>query len=83
MYRLRMPAACDTSEFLPGGHFVIFGIDGQNGFYKKKYTPIQSTQEKGFFDTVIKIYRPNENPMFPQGGELTPQLEKLKIGATL
>jgi NAD(P)H-flavin reductase len=29
---------------------------------------------------MIKIYRPNVNPNFPQGGKLTPYLEKLGVG---
>lgn len=29
---------------------------------------------------LIKIYRPNVNPKFPQGGKMTPYLEKLNVG---
>lgn len=32
---------------------------------------------------LIKIYRPNCNPKFPQGGKLTPYLEKLEVGAII
>jgi hypothetical protein len=34
---------------------------------------------KGTFEIPIKIYRPNENPKFPNGGELTPWLEKIPV----
>ena len=35
---------------------------------------------KDVLDVLIKIYRPNSNLLFPNGGKLTPYLEKLNIG---
>jgi|JI61114C2RNA_FD_contig_61_1149151_length_422_multi_2_in_0_out_0_1 cytochrome-b5 reductase len=34
-------------------------------------------------DILIKIYRPNSHPKFPNGGKLTPFLEKLELGDQL
>lgn len=34
-------------------------------------------------DVLIKIYRPNTHPKFPNGGKLTPFLENMKIGECL
>jgi NAD(P)H-flavin reductase len=31
-------------------------------------------------DILFKIYRPNENHKFPNGGKLTPYIETLKVG---
>lgn len=31
-------------------------------------------------DVLIKIYRPNSDPLYPSGGKLTPHLEKLNVG---
>jgi len=36
-------------------------------------------EDDGYFLIPIKIYRPNVNPKFPNGGELTPWLEKLEV----
>jgi len=61
---------------------------------KRKYTPISSFNQKvkkdskipdlieflkGTFDLLVKIYRPNSHPDFPNGGRLTPYLESLKV----
>ena len=34
-------------------------------------------------DFLVKIYRPNANPNFPNGGRYTPFLETQKIGDKL
>lgn len=47
---------------------------------QRKYTPISDLRETGFVEFPIKIYRPNENPKFPDGGIMTPYLEQLPIG---
>jgi len=47
---------------------------------KRKYTPTSKVDQKGSFDLVIKIYRANVHPKFPEGGILTQYLESLKIG---
>jgi len=32
---------------------------------------------------LIKMYRPNVHPEYPQGGKLTTYLESMKIGDTI
>jgi predicted ferric reductase len=32
---------------------------------------------------LVKIYRPNENLEYPEGGKFTPHLEKCEVGARL
>jgi cytochrome-b5 reductase len=49
----------------------------------RKYTPISAIHQKGNFDLLIKVYRPNVHPKFPDGGKLTPFLESLNIGDTI
>jgi len=46
---------------------------------ERKYTPISSVDVKGYVDLLIKVYRPNEHPKFPEGGKLTPWLESLEL----
>lgn len=40
----------------------------------------KATLIKDVLDVLIKIYRPNSNLLFPNGGKLTPYLEKLNVG---
>jgi NAD(P)H-flavin reductase len=44
-------------------------------FPKSNLKPI-----KDVLDVLIKIYRPNQNINFPNGGKLTPYLENLSVG---
>ena len=37
----------------------------------RKYTPISEINNEGFVDFVIKIYRKNVHPRFPDGGLFT------------
>jgi len=51
---------------------------------KRSYTPISSLNQKGSFDILVKIYRANTHPQFPNGGPLTQYLENnLKVGDKL
>ena len=49
----------------------------------RKYTPTSEIHRKGEVDFVIKIYRKNVHPKFPDGGIMTPYLESLKVGQTV
>jgi len=64
-----------------GHHIAIHANAGIGGLsIRRKYTPISKFDQKGSFDMLIKIYRPNSHPEFPGGGRLTPHLETMKIG---
>ena len=56
-------------------------LDGKQ--VKKPYSPISDVRQTGTVDFVIKVYRPNEHPDFPAGGQLTPHFEKLQVGDKL
>ncbi|KAL4446898.1 hypothetical protein ABPG74_014870 [Tetrahymena malaccensis] len=63
-----------------GNHYIIHAkVNGED--VSRKYTPTSVVNQKGTFEQVIKIYRPNVHPKFPEGGQLTPYLEKLPIGS--
>jgi NAD(P)H-flavin reductase len=49
----------------------------------RKYTPISLSSQTEALDFIFKIYRPNQHPNFPNGGKMTPELEKLQIGDTV
>ncbi|CAM9224046.1 unnamed protein product, partial [Hapterophycus canaliculatus] len=37
----------------------------------------------GHVDFVIKVYRPNVDPRFPDGGKMSMHLENLRVGDTV
>ena len=65
---IRLNLVAPTKEF-PTGILI-----------RRKYTPTSDVNLEGYVDLPIKIYRPGVHPKFPNGGEFTPILEKLKIG---
>ncbi|TNV76881.1 hypothetical protein FGO68_gene11560 [Halteria grandinella] len=50
---------------------------------ERKYTPVSSVRNNGTVDFVIKIYRKNVHPRFPEGGIMTQYLESLEAGQSL
>lgn len=50
---------------------------------QRKYTPISPLSDRGFVDFLIKVYRPNIHPKFPEGGAMSQYVDRLKIGDTL
>ena len=65
---------------LPIGKHVVFSATIKGELFERKYTPISTVTQKGYVDFVIKIYRANVVPRFPDGGVMTQYLESLKIG---
>ena len=53
-------------------------------YVARQYTPTSSDHtDKGHFDLVIKVYRKNEHPRFPEGGWMSQYLDALPIGGTV
>lgn len=50
---------------------------------QRKYTPTSTIFNNGYVDFVIKIYRKNIHPRFPDGGLMTQYLETLEPGAIM
>ena len=47
----------------------------------RQYTPISSDYNtQGHFDLLIKVYRKNEHPNFPEGGWMSQYLDSMSIG---
>jgi cytochrome-b5 reductase len=50
----------------------------------RQYTPISSDYSAvGYFDLIVKVYRKNELPQFPEGGWMSQYLADLPIGGQL
>ena len=85
----------DTRKFtfgLPEGH--VLGLptgqhvslrfkdsDGKN--QQRSYTPVTDNSHVGEFSLVIKVYKANVHPKFPEGGKMSQHLDALKIGDTI
>ena len=58
---------------LPTGKSISLTFDDENGEQVfRSYTPVSSDNDTGFVDFVVKIYRKNEHPDFPEGGLMSP-----------
>ena len=79
----------DWTFGLPIGQHVIFSAvmptpeKPEGELVCRKYTPTSTVFNSGYVDFVIKIYRKNVHPRFPDGGIMTQYLETLEPGATM
>lgn len=79
----------DLTLGLPIGGHVIFSATiptptkPQGELVCRKYTPTSMIHCSGYVDFVIKIYRKNVAPRFPDGGIMTQYLESLEPGAKM
>ena len=76
----------DFTFGLPIGQHVIFSVNiptkdkPEGELVQRKYTPTSTIFNTGYVDFVIKIYRKNVHPRFPDGGLMTQHLETLENG---
>jgi NAD(P)H-flavin reductase len=76
----------DYTFGLPIGQHVIFSANipttehPEGELIERKYTPITTVRHQSYVDFVIKIYRKNVHPRFPDGGIMTQYLEGLSQG---
>lgn len=68
---------------LPIGQHIHLSATVNNELVIRAYTPVSSDDDKGFVDLVVKIYKKNVHPKFPDGGKMSQHLESLKIGETI
>jgi NAD(P)H-flavin reductase len=79
----------DHSFGLPIGQHVIFSAtiptkENPSGeLVQRKYTPTSIVRNTGYVDFVIKVYRKNVHPRFPDGGVMTQYLESIEAGAEM
>lgn len=75
-----LPAFATLQFGLPvGKHVFIYAtINGEN--VMRAYTPTSQDDDLGYFDLIIKVYRANQHPKFPEGGKMSQYLDTLAIG---
>ena len=58
-------------------------VDSNGKGVQRSYTPISGDETPGEVTFCIKIYKANEHPKFPNGGQMSQHLDSLKIGDTI
>lgn len=78
-YRFGLPSKEHILGLPVGQHIHLsHTIDGE--LVIRSYTPVSSDDDKGFVDLVVKVYKKNVHPKFPDGGKMTQYLDSLSIG---
>ena len=49
----------------------------------RKYTPISTITQRSQIDYLVKVYRANVHPKFPEGGMMSQYLERMAIGESM
>lgn len=65
---------------LPVGQHVHLSVQINGEPVIRSYTPVSSDDDQGFVDLVVKVYKRNVHPKFPDGGKMTQYLEAMNIG---
>ncbi|ORY01636.1 NAD(P)H-nitrate reductase [Basidiobolus meristosporus CBS 931.73] len=82
LLRFQLPSSKHRMGLPVGKHVYLKAkINGEN--VVRAYTPNSLDEELGHVDLVIKVYRKNTDPMFPEGGVMSQYLDSLKIGDTV
>jgi len=68
---------------LPIGQHIYLSAEINGETVIRPYTPTSSDDDKGYFDLVLKVYRSNVHPKFPDGGKMTQHLDKMNPGDTI
>lgn len=79
----RFRFALPTNEHRLGislGHHIVLTARINGELIVRPYTPTSTIDEKGYFDLVIKVYKANENPSYPNGGKMSQYLDAMNIG---
>ncbi|CAH8540767.1 unnamed protein product [Heterobilharzia americana] len=64
--------------FLLGNH-VYFSAKINGNLVVRPYTPVTLDSQKGYVDFVIKVYKANVNPRFPNGGVMSQYVANVPI----
>lgn len=59
------------------------GKDGMKKSHQRSYTPVTGNEVPGKVTFVIKVYKANVHPKFPEGGKMSQHLDSLAIGDTI
>lgn len=83
LFRLGFPSPDHLLGLPIGQHLTLKFTDEHGKNHQRSYTPTSRDSQKGSVDFVIKVYKANVHPKFPNGGKLSQHLDSLKIGETI
>ncbi|VDQ10422.1 unnamed protein product [Trichobilharzia regenti] len=61
------------------GNHVYFSAKVNGNLVVRPYTPISLDTQKGYADFVIKVYKANVNPRYPNGGVMSQYVANVPI----
>lgn len=68
---------------LPVGQHIHLIATINDELIIRAYTPVSSDDNLGYVDLVMKVYKRNVHPKFPDGGKMSQFVDALKIGDTI
>lgn len=68
---------------LPVGQHIHLIANIDDEMVIRAYTPVSSDENYGYVDLVIKVYKRDVHPKFPNGGKMSQYVDGLKIGDTI
>jgi len=66
---------------LPIGKHMFISAPIENRLCMRSYTPITGNEVDGYFDLIVKVYKPDPN--FAEGGKMSQFLDQLSIGQSV
>ena len=81
-YRFKLPNENDVLGLPVGKHLSLIGLDNEGEQVSRSYTPVSTDSNKGYVDFVIKTYKKDQHPDFPDGGFMSQKVDALNIGET-
>lgn len=81
-FRFGLPSS-DHVLGLPVGQHIHLIVTINEELVIRAYTPVSSDDNRGYVDLVIKVYKRNVHPKFPDGGKMSQYVDSMKIGDTI
>ncbi len=81
-FRFKLPNSKDVLGLPVGKHLSLISENDEGEQVMRSYTPVSTDNNVGYVDFVIKIYKKNEHPDFPNGGFMSQKVDKLELGDT-
>lgn len=50
---------------------------------ERKYTPVSSDQDRGYFELMLKVYQGGSKEQFPDGGKMSTYLDNVAVGDSI
>jgi len=82
LFRFELPSS-EHCLGLPIGQHIYLSARINDSLVVRPYTPTTSDEDLGHMDLVVKIYKANVHPKFPDGGKMTQYLDNMNIGDSI